>query len=208
MKKRGRESYKDVSKLDVEPEEDMSEPPPKKRPTRKSLPLTDFTLCLLCQRTKMVDKYTQEKTSRVEMDTGVERLVQAARTRGDKRVSLAIEDGDLDFFAAEVRYHPSCYRTYTKKSTLEAIMQERDDPIDEATATALQQLMTYMEEIEHHAIVSLAQLATKLITFQAELGSASSEFTRPTLKRRILAHFGDRVEFTRHHAANGSCGNC
>ena len=52
-------------------------------------------------------------------------LVQAARIRDDTRVLLATEDGSLDFHAAEVKYHASCYRDYTSKTNLACVVRRQ-----------------------------------------------------------------------------------
>ena len=56
------------------------------------------------------------------MDISPVTLVQAARVRDDTRVLLATEYGNLDFHAAEVNYHTSCYRDYTSKKNLASVV--------------------------------------------------------------------------------------
>ena len=131
------------------------------RRTRSVQPQTDFKLCILCQSVKMADKRNPEKLSRCEMDSTVGSLIEAARIRDDTRVLLATENGKLDFFAAEVVYHRSCYKAYTKKSTLQSLQSQNSvDVRDESTEeTAHNQALPKL----HAYICGVRGILTRLV---------------------------------------------
>ena len=185
-----------------------------KRVTRKSQACqTDFKLCILCQKIKMEDKHRKEKIGRVEMDCAVATLLHAANVRGHERVLLATEYGKLDFFAAEVRYHPSCYRIYTNKKTLALIEQKQAvctwDRSGDHTGNcnrALQNVLEFVDRVvvrEHH-ILSVVQVDGKFRELLEETGELEHAFRREKLKGHIAAHFGDAIDFHKLHAASRS----
>ena len=104
--------------------------------TRRSMAKTNFSLCLLCQQLKKMDKHNYERLSDCQMDSSPGTLVQAARIRDDTRVLLATEDGSLDFHAAEVKYHASCYRDYTSKTNLACVVRRHNACKWEENSTA------------------------------------------------------------------------
>ena len=106
------------------------------RTTRRSMAKTNFSLCLLCQQLKKLDKHNYERLSDYQMDSSPGTLVQAARIRDDTRVLLATEDGSLDFHAAEVKYHASCYRDYTSKINLACVVRRHNACKWEENSTA------------------------------------------------------------------------
>ena len=195
---------------DDEAEHEEQYEPPKKRLTRMSIQQTDLASCLICQGRKKIagNKYKKEKLSRVEMASGVATLVQAARRLNDKRVLLAIEDGNIDFYAAGIQYHPSCYRAYTyraSKAEPQPVTGGQAD-LGPAVRDALECVLAYVEDIviDGHTIVSLRQMHEKLLSLLADSGHASTGCSRGVLKRRIESHFGSRIEFIWLHAANQS----
>ena len=72
--------------------------------------------CLICKRTQYIKERSSGKRRvehlvRCETKMGGQ-LVRAAILRKDERVLLHVQDKDL--VAVEVRYHKSCYSSYTK----------------------------------------------------------------------------------------------
>ena len=174
--------------------------------TRTSLQQTDFKLCILCQKKKMQSKYTAESLSRCEMDSAVSSLVEAARIRDDARVLLATENGQLDFFAAEVCYHRSCYMSYTSKANLSSVVKKRSQCLWDGNAEsercaadkALCKLVGFVEQriVSESHIISMAQLERKFRQYLNEFGADSEyAFRRDKLKRKLESYFEQRIDF-------------
>ena len=71
--------------------------------------------CIICKRNKVVvDKSTlkRKQEALITCETNADKLLQAAKLKGDDSILLPI--GDLDPVCIEVRYHASCYKQYTK----------------------------------------------------------------------------------------------
>lgn len=98
---------------DSQPGNTFSSDPPVRR-SRSSVPSTDLSQCVICQTVKKKNKHTLEPVSQCLTEQASATLLNAARIRGDGRVLLAIERQDL--IAIEVRYHRSCYSSYTHNS--------------------------------------------------------------------------------------------
>ena len=95
--------------------------------SRTSFQATDLTACIFCQTTKKKykDKHLNESLSLCLTEQASATLLEAARIRSDERLLLAIEHQDL--IAIEVRYHRSCYSTYTHKQNLKRFIEARNE---------------------------------------------------------------------------------
>ena len=84
---------------------------------------TDLKACIVCQDEKKIDKYTVEPLTQCLTYQASHTFLEAARvhrhTKKGKRILLAIENEDL--IAIEVRYHRSCYYSFTHKRNLERV---------------------------------------------------------------------------------------
>ena len=90
---------------------------------RRSLqPTTSMEGCLICQKSKRIPKSKSlEKLSNCETFQAGATLLNAAKVRKDQIVIVAIEHQDV--VATEVKYHRSCYASYTSVKTLDAILK-------------------------------------------------------------------------------------
>lgn len=89
---------------------------------RTSLPSTSMEGCIICQKAKRIQKTkTLEPLSQCETFQAGATLLNAAKLRKDQRVIVAIEHKDV--IAIEVKYHRSCYASYTAAKTLGAILK-------------------------------------------------------------------------------------
>ena len=95
--------------------------------SRTSFQATDLTVCIICQTTqkKYKDKHLNESLSWCLTEQASATLLEAARIRSDERLLLAIEH--LDLISIEVRYHRSCYSTYTHKQNLKHFIEARNE---------------------------------------------------------------------------------
>ena len=83
------------------------------RQTRSSLQAIDMKECAICQtvKTDSKDRRRKEKLTTCETMQAGRTLLEAAKLRGDQRLSIALRDQDP--IAIELCYHRTCYRTYT-----------------------------------------------------------------------------------------------
>lgn len=77
------------------------------------------SVCIICQRDKYKKNYNgtyvKEKLSKCETDG--QRLLQSAENKEDERILLHTRTL-ADLAAAEVQYHRSCYKDYTRTTNL------------------------------------------------------------------------------------------
>ena len=84
---------------------------------RSLLPTTSVEGCLICQKSKRIPKSKSlEKLSNCETFQAGATLLNAAKVRKAQRVIVAIEHQDV--VAIKVKYHRSCYASYTSQKTL------------------------------------------------------------------------------------------
>ena len=96
-----------------------------------------------------------------------EAVVQAGRIKDDAKVLPAVEDEALDFHAAEVKYHQTCYRYYASKTNAATIQNRhhsrRWDDLDTVAASQSGQRAFYtafsaLETLEcSHHFLSLCE---------------------------------------------------
>ena len=97
---------------------------PARRTTRSMTVKTDVTACLFCQQ-----KGWKHRGSRGKRSEGLsqcltfqaaETIREAATIREDERVLIQVQAGP-DAIAAEIKYHKSCYSTYTDRRALQSL---------------------------------------------------------------------------------------
>ena len=177
----------------------------------RSISRSDLTKCIICQDRQMATKHTEEALSRCEMDSAVASIMEAARIRDDSRVLLATEDGKLDFFAAEVCYHRSCYMAYTSKTNLLSVQKRQrqccwseETGERDATDRALFKLVGYVQSriLDESKIISMAQIEGKFQQYLEEICQERYPFRRDKLKTKLCQYFAGKIEFCRCHVSS------
>lgn len=122
------------------------------------------------------------------------RLLEAAERKCDERVLLQIRGKDL--IAIEVKYHKSCYGTYTR---------ERQDPHpdnseqDTAYDMAFQQLVDYVDKtiIKELDVIKIVSLRDMYIDLLSDNDVEAPGYRTEKLKARLIKHYGDQLTFWR-----------
>ena len=104
---------------------DFSTSAEKSKLRRSLLPTTSMEGCLIFRKRKRIPKSKSlEKLSNCETFQAGATLLNAAKVSKDQRVIVAIEHQDV--VAIEVKYHRSCYASYTSQKTLDAILKSEE----------------------------------------------------------------------------------
>ena len=159
---------------------DSSTSAEKSKLRRSLLPTTSMEGCLICQKSKRIPKSKSlEKLSNCETFQAGATLLNAAKVRKDQRVIVAIEHQDV--VAIEVKYHRSCYASYTSQKTLDAILKsdetesrkqrsEYDIAFEKLAANITENVVSKME------IVTMKVLREHYLELLEELGIENREY--------------------------------
>ena len=96
---------------------------------RSSVQLTDKSQCIICQSEKREQKNrrAKEKLRLCSTFAASTKLVEAAELWQNERILLAVSGTQVDAIAADVLYHPTCYREFTRSQSLNKL---RDTPAE------------------------------------------------------------------------------
>ena len=136
------------------------------------------------------------------MDNSPVTFVQAARLPDDTRIFLATECGNLDFHAAKVKYHASCYRNYTSKKNLASVVRRHNackweerststaGDITERTpfGKAFSSLVHLLESrvISGKSTATMSQLHAKFLELLEQFDELNLSCRRENLKKRVI----------------------
>ena len=97
--------------------------------------------------------------------------------------------------AIEVKYHRSCYASYTSQKTLDAILKSDETESRKQRSeydTAFEKLAAYITEnvVSEMKIVTMKVLRERYLELLEELGIENKEYRTEKLKTRIVKKFG------------------
>ena len=165
---------------------------------RSSVQLTDKSQCIICQSEKREQKNrrAKEKLRLCSTFAASTKLVEAAELWQNERILLAVSGTQVDAIAADVLYHPTCYREFTRSQSLNKL---RDTPAEcsDTYSDAFAKLANELEEklVENGEVVTMPTLQKKFVSFLKSCGENVSHYRGEKLKRRLRKHFNDRLSF-------------
>ena len=150
------------------------------------------------------------------MDNSPVTLVQAARVPDDTRVLRATECGNFDFYAAEVKYHASCFRDYISKKNLASVVrrhnackwEERSTACDITERTVFGKAFSSLVHLVESRVISgkstatMSQLHAKFLELLEQSDELNLSCRRENLKKRLIKCFQKRLEFWKPKRAN------
>ena len=123
-------------------------------------------------------------------------LKNAATIRDDQRILSEISGKDL--VAIEVKYHRSCYRSYSSPKTLERLRQ-KDNQSRHLSGYdgAFESLSEYVQQkiVDDFDIVSMPSLKEKYIERLAQNGIVNENYHAEKLKNHLIKKLGNALEF-------------
>lgn len=128
-----------------------------------------------------------------------EKLLDAAQSQSDKWILRQIQGGP-DCIAAEVMYHHSCYRNFTRPT--KAAADKTTSPYHQAFATLAEEMEADLFGPRDIRALEMENLNRQYVK-HLEVQGIQSNYHVGMLKRRIANHFGDRVKFVRSSVTEG-----
>ncbi|XP_070548995.1 uncharacterized protein [Ptychodera flava] len=158
-------------------------------------------ICILCRRRKQRrDPITKKKTNErlTSCETDGYRLIKAAEHRKDEKLLIQLRDQDL--VSIEVKYHQSCYLSYTRCVTYTYQKKtEEDSGIMYAPS-----FKKFCDEVVQKRIIEGRECITmdvmrnifiKMISDEEDIDA--STYKNSSLKKRLQTRFGDELVFIR-----------
>ena len=168
--------------------------------TRSSLPSTIVKKCWICQseKTDIKDRRRKEKLTSCQTMKAGSTLLEAAKSRDDQRLVVALNDHDP--VAIEVCYHKSCYRSYTNLKKTEISRSEdgeRDLEESQQYEAAFQELKIEIEQqlFQKFEVLHMSDLRERYVEKLFVQGIQNPLYRTEKLKARILKAYSDRVKF-------------
>ena len=157
--------------------------------------------CFVCRANKYKDGKNLEKLLPCETRAVEKKIKEAIDARDDERNYLDTHGKDL--IAIEIHYHKSCYTKYTSPPVLERLRKEKElkasssgthsDPYDKAFEELSR--IIQLDIIQNNLVNSMTSLRDQYVSFLENRGIESAKYTTQNLKRRIINHFGTKVDF-------------
>ena len=151
--------------------------------------------CIICRNPEKwgPDGKNKEPLNTCELDSVETNIKTAARIRKNARVQLDVEGKDLK--ASEVKYHMSCYSTFTNKNSLDCI-EKRDKSQTDLYCQAFEVVQVNIDDLvlQKKEKVSMSSLYSAYEGKMKELKCTTAS-SRRKLKSRIKKHYGDSVKF-------------
>ena len=166
--------------------------------TRSAQQKTTLRKCIICQKDKInkTSGSRYEPLSDLQMLKASNTLKNAATIRYGQRILLEISGKDL--VAIEVKYHRSCYQSYTPPKTLERIrLKDNQSRHLSGCDGAFESLSEYVQQkiVNDFDIVSMSSLKEKYIELLAQNSIVNENYLAEKLKNRLIKKFGNALEF-------------
>ena len=148
--------------------------------------------CIFCQqKLRRIGKNPENLTQCLTTQAS-QKLMKAAENKEDHNILLQIRGQDL--IAIEVKYHKSCYKSYTRN--VKSRKQE-DSEGDDGYQSAFTQLVAVVQEkiIDGLDVCKMTDLQDTYIDLLDEIGIDTPNYRTEKLKARLQKHFGDRLRF-------------
>ena len=167
------------------------------RSTRSSLLVTEMQKCSICQseKTDGKDRRRKEKLTLCETMQAGTTLLEAAKIRGDQRLIVALSGQDP--IAIELRYHRTCYRTYTNTKQIEVIQKNQEGKHESCYDYAFQALRSEMEPklFERLEVLHMSDLRQRFVELLSLQGIQNPLYRSEKLKIRMQKAYLDRISF-------------
>lgn len=167
------------------------------RRTRSSLQAIDMKECAICQtvKTDSKDRRRKEKLTTCETMQAGRTLLEAAKLRGDQRLSVALRDQDP--IAIELCYHRTCYRTYTNLKQMEVIKKNEEGKLESRYDDAFQLLKSEMEPklFGQLEVLRISDLRQRYVELLSQLGIQNPLYHSEKLKIRMQKAYPGRISF-------------
>ena len=146
--------------------------------------------------------FCQQKLRRIERNC--ENLIQCLTTQASQKLMKVAENKEghnillqirgQDLIAIEVKYHKSCYKSYTRN--VKSRKQE-DSKGGDGYQSAFTQLVAVVQEkiIDGLDVCKMTDLRDTYIDLLEEIGTDAPNYRTEKLKARLQKHFGDRLSF-------------
>ena len=161
---------------------------------------TDTNKCMICQTEKNdpKDRRRKERLTICQTETAGKTLIQAAMTRGDQRIVLAMNGEDP--VALKVSYHRSCYRIYTSPRNLQSVTSDNNENRESERQLydeAFQELKKELEPelFERMDVLRMSDLRLRFVQILFELGIDNPGYRTEKLKTRLRNAFSDKKSF-------------
>ena len=167
--------------------------PSTSRPSRtRKLPLK--AACIICQKAQRRSGSKLEILSQCLTTQASEKLLEAAKAKQDERILLELRG--IDLIAAKIKYHKTCYGGYTRSKNTTPIKQD-DCEVNAIYEATFQHVVNYVTEriIDGLDVMRMTNLRDMYIDLLAENGIESPNYRTEKLKRRLIKHFGNSLEF-------------
>ena len=161
------------------------------RVSRTSVLPTDNKYCVICQGDKRINTGAREKLKSLSTIQASENLFSAATSVDDKRMLILLQNKDIkNLVAEELKYHKSCYRTYTKPK---GPIPEKGSKYDKAFASVQDKIQ--VEVINNKRSLKMSELKHIFVTHLSNEKPGSEDYRMFHLKERIINCFKERVCF-------------
>ena len=174
---------------DAHEDETVLERPRKRSATSASR--VYYKECIFCERLKYVNRTLEKlvKATQLRVDQTLRKI---ATERCDERI-LAITSRDID--AAEVHYHRTCYRDYTRPTHQQH--PEESEPKNDAEYDAFSDLFSFIrtDVLNSQVVITMNEFTKKLESFLQSRGTEKlRELTKKHLRKKIESEFGSTLE--------------
>ena len=162
------------------------------RLNRSSHTPTPSDTCIICQHVVKRSGSRQEKVSQCLTDRGSDQILAAAERKGDERVLLDIRANDL--IAKEIKYHKTCYSTYTRQKQMTDVNQSTEG---KGYDRAFKLLADHVSQsvIAELDVIKMTDLRDMYISMLDECEIHSPDYRTEKLKSKLVAHFGESITF-------------
>ena len=173
---------------------------PQKRLTRSSAPHTDLDKCIICQQQFVKDTQDRRKLHPAKpftLQTTVEKLREAAQTKGDMRILYQLGGGGDDAIAGDVLKHDSCYNKYIK-----VVRSQVTNPMTSGSGEATEAFHDIVSLIQKNVVedVVVWDMGTVRSLYAASLNKHQVDSDQHPnlikhLKEKLVKHFRDQLVF-------------
>jgi hypothetical protein len=155
----------------------------------------------ICFKCRQKDKWKSDHKNKepllvCEHDDVEKKIREAAEIRDDARVKMDIQDKDLK--AIEIRYHLSCYSTYTNNRQLKLLQENIDaKPLNEAHNAAFESISSIIdsEVLEKNEVIGMSYLWETYNEYLERDNVAAAHGHMHKLKNKIQKRYNDTVRF-------------